>query len=144
MKWSEERERERSALLRRVTQASARRRGASLQKCEMEVDRDYWDHEYILSHFPRRQRRTAQSILRLLCGVLSYRDDGTVIVRGEVIPGSNIVELIRYELQNCAPSWYRGYLCAHVNETLNFEDFRWRRRSTRLSSWKTLEVLASD
>ena len=145
MKWSEERESDlrwfRESVKEPVAVASH-----LYKKCEMEGDRNYWDHEYILSHFPRRKRRKAQSILRLLCGVLSYLDDGTVIVRGEVIPGSNIVELIRYELQNCAPSWYRGDLCAHINETMNFEDCRWMRRSSRRSPWKSFEVLrlASD
>lgn len=106
-------------------------RRVSTKNVKMEAARDYWEDAFILSHVRRRQQKKANHVLHLLCRVLGYRQDGSVIARGEVISGSNIVKLVRYELQNCAPPRYCGDLCEHINETMNFEECRWRREWSR-------------
>lgn len=88
------------------------------------LDKDYFNNEEILSAFHPRHRGKVETLLSAISSVIAYTPDGTLVVHGEPLEGSSIVELLRYELYNRQPPWMRGAIASLINCHLNLTAFR--------------------
>ena len=90
------------------------------------LDKDYFNDEEILSAFHPRHRRKVETLLKAISSVIAYTPDGKLVVHGETLEESNIVDLLRYELYSRQPPWMRGAISALINCHLNLSSFRAR------------------
>ncbi|KAG0445083.1 hypothetical protein HPB47_024150 [Ixodes persulcatus] len=90
------------------------------------LDKDYFNEEEILSAFHPRHRAKDETILGAISSVIASTPEGTLVVHGEPLEGSSIVELLHYELYNRQPPWMRGAISSLINCHLNLTAFRAR------------------
>ncbi|KAM7281835.1 hypothetical protein ISCGN_001996 [Ixodes scapularis] len=90
------------------------------------LDKDYFIDEEILSAFHRRHRGKVETLLAAIFSVIAYTPEGTLVVHGEPLEGSNIVDLVHYELYNRQPPWMRGAVSSLINCHLDLSAFRAR------------------
>ncbi|KAG0437158.1 hypothetical protein HPB47_017569 [Ixodes persulcatus] len=90
------------------------------------LDKDYFNDEEILSAFHPRHRAKVETLLGAISSVIAYTPEGTLVVHGEPLEESSIVELLHYELYNRQPPWMRGAIFSLINCHLNLTAFRAR------------------
>ncbi|KAM7311135.1 hypothetical protein ISCGN_008042 [Ixodes scapularis] len=90
------------------------------------LDKDYFNDKEILSAFHPRPRAKVETLLGAISSVIAYTPEGTLVVHGEPLEGSSIVDLLYYELYNRQPPWMRGAVSSLINCHLNLTAFRAR------------------
>ncbi|KAM7293424.1 hypothetical protein ISCGN_026554 [Ixodes scapularis] len=90
------------------------------------LDKDYFIDEEILSAFHPRHRGKVETLLAAISSVIAYTPEGTLVVHREPLEGSNIVDLVHYELYNRQPPWMRGAVSSLINCHLELSAFRAR------------------
>lgn len=91
------------------------------------IKRDYFNDEEIFSAFHPRHRSKVETLLKAISSVIAYTPEGKLVVHGETVEESNIVDLLRYELYNRQPPWMRGDISALINCHLDLSSFRARK-----------------
>ena len=76
------------------------------RKCTLETD-------LIIAGMPKTLKKKAEALLRYLENEVSWKDNGEVVYKGNILPGSHITDLVRYSLQEYGdrePLQYQTFL----------------------------------
>lgn len=97
---------------------SARRDGSRLKRA------NYFNDNEIVAVFPPRQHWKVLGLLNTVRSALAYDADGCIIAHRKPVEGSNIIELLKYELYNRQPTWMRGDISSVINTHLDLNKYR--------------------